>query len=182
MKCLWVLLFSSVLLVGCSGDSDVDEAIIGKWRVSVAGLNVNLNQGELAVLKPLSEKADTDPYLSQEEFIADLQSFFNNSEWEFSYPDSFTIVYQPSKYSSVITKYTGIYRMSGTELVKYYSGSAVESAKINNLRFSGGTIILNIRSKTDFINAFGYELPAAIYKTAEEMLVSMSLDIQITRK
>jgi len=47
---------------------------------------------------------------------------------------------------------------------------------------SGNKIYLKIKTTNDFISAFGYELPPIVYQTAEDMLVSIELELQAVRE
>ena len=78
--------------------------------------------------------------------------------------------------------YAGTFQMKNGDLEKYYSGNLTDKATVRKVSISGNKIYLKIKTTNDFISAFGYELPPIVYQTAEDMLVSIELELQAVRE
>lgn len=183
MKLLGAFLLSSLLLIGCSADPEISNSIEGGWTVKVTKLNVKLNEGELAVKNVSPALAVESRYLDQKAFEEALLLLLNSSRWEFYSLSSFKITYPAVKPNgNQPSMYAGTFQMKNGDLEKYYSGNLTDKATVRKVSISGNKIYLKIKTTNDFISAFGYELPLIVYQTAEDMLVSIELELQAVRE
>lgn len=183
MKLLASLLFSLLLLVGCSGDPEVSSTIEGGWKVKVAKLNVNLNQGELAIKNVSAVSAVAPRYLDQKSFVETLQLLLNESHWEFFSSGTFKITYPVNVLNAnQKMEFTGTFSMKNSNLEKSYNGSLSDRSVMKGVSIYGDKMVLNLTTKADFLSAFGYEMPTIVYQTAEDMMVSIEIELEATRE
>jgi|GEM_PF-6645096 len=181
MKLLAVAaIFCTVAFCACSSDSNEELPIVGDWAVSVSDFSVSMEQSPNPENKSLLG-GSADCYLSKEDFVAKLQSLFENSSLSFTSSSKFQVDY-PSLFSNEIYSFRGTYRFNNGVLEKFYNGISENKTVTKSRLANAEELVIEIASKDEFISAFGYEMPPTICKTTEDLVTSLRVKLVLKRK
>lgn len=183
MKLLFAAVLCSVLFVACSTDSTEDYPIVGNWDVQISELTIKMEPSPNPENVALFKNGAPSKYLSEADFKSELADLLSNSKLSFSTSNNFKVQYPatPLALTEEPTSFEGTYTFSNGILEKYYHGQQANKTVTRSQTLTNSELVVEIKSKDEFLKAFGYEMPTIISRTTDDLVTDIHLKIVFKR-